>query len=497
MKKFLIFAMFLALCAPLFGQNKKFSADSVRVNNFLAVRLPASAFAGAGDGVLGAMGVIILTDTTNASMFAISSLAGRWWLLSNKTGSGTVQPIDLVIGVDAVAHFNADNNFGVGGQSTFGTSATNTIAIPNGTAPTTSPANAVQIYSEDVSGTAELKVRNEAGNVTVLSNPASFIWSKSGEATQSDSIRFVQGSNVTLTRSGNALTIAASAGGATNLDGLSDVDITGAASGNILIRRASGIWVDTTSAAINLSGFQDDGTIIRPITTTDRILVGASSGGTGLLYVRSPSGAGSVGMTMSDNNGTAAFSFDAVNIRLGLGGATAAASPQKAIHINASSSTGSAVRVENQSDADVMDYTNPGIDFNGSANTEDPKLTTSNTGEEWLVDIGNNGTNDIRFRDAGTLIFSDGTNSFQINPAANDIASYNSAAGGHNFNEWITATEQGSDPSTTILTSLNKMAMYMKNDKLVFAYNNGGTITYITIPMDGTSILWSHSTTAP
>jgi len=41
--------------------------------------------------------------------------------------------------------------------------------ITNGTAPTTSVVNSVQLYAEDVSSSSELKVRDEAGNVTVLS----------------------------------------------------------------------------------------------------------------------------------------------------------------------------------------------------------------------------------------------------------------------------------------------------------------------------------------
>jgi len=60
------------------------------------------------------------------------------------------------------------NNVGIG-TDTFGTNAAKVLAIANGTAPTSSPADMVQLYAEDVSGSSELKVRDEAGNVTVLS----------------------------------------------------------------------------------------------------------------------------------------------------------------------------------------------------------------------------------------------------------------------------------------------------------------------------------------
>jgi hypothetical protein len=66
------------------------------------------------------------------------------------------------------------------------------------------------------------------------------------------------------------------------------------------------------------------------------------------------------------------------------------------------------------------------------------------------------------------------------------------AAGG-----WMILPELAADPTTAELTSLAAMSIYMKNDKLVIAYNNAGTITYIKIPMDGSTTTWTHNTTAP
>lgn len=59
------------------------------------------------------------------------------------------------------------------GTSTFGTSAVGVLGIANGTEPTTSPANMVQLWAFDVASSSELRVRDEAGNVTTLS-PHSF-----------------------------------------------------------------------------------------------------------------------------------------------------------------------------------------------------------------------------------------------------------------------------------------------------------------------------------
>jgi hypothetical protein len=66
--------------------------------------------------------------------------------------------------------FNNGGNFGIG-TATFGTNAVKVLAIGSGTAPTTSPADECQLWVEDVGGAgqAELRVRDELGNVTTLS----------------------------------------------------------------------------------------------------------------------------------------------------------------------------------------------------------------------------------------------------------------------------------------------------------------------------------------
>jgi hypothetical protein len=54
------------------------------------------------------------------------------------------------------------------GGSSVATSATAAFHLFNGTAPSASVTNGVLLYSEDVAASAELKVRDEAGNITVL-----------------------------------------------------------------------------------------------------------------------------------------------------------------------------------------------------------------------------------------------------------------------------------------------------------------------------------------
>ena len=54
------------------------------------------------------------------------------------------------------------------------------------------------------------------------------------------------------------------------------------------------------------------------------------------------------------------------------------------------------------------------------------------------------------------------------------------------------------NPTTAKLeTSDQQCAIYTTSSKFVIAYNNGGTITYITLPFDGSTRTWTHSTTAP
>jgi hypothetical protein len=63
-----------------------------------------------------------------------------------------------------------NGNIGIGGTTSFGTNATRVIGMSNaGVAPASSPANIVQIYCEDVSSSARLKIRDEAGNIYTIS----------------------------------------------------------------------------------------------------------------------------------------------------------------------------------------------------------------------------------------------------------------------------------------------------------------------------------------
>lgn len=62
---------------------------------------------------------------------------------------------------------------------------------------------------------------------------------------------------------------------------------------------------------------------------------------------------------------------------------------------------------------------------------------------------------------------------------------------------WLIQQEVASNPGTSDLTADGAVAIYNKADKLVFSYNNGGTLTYITLDLDGSDTTWTHGTSAP
>jgi hypothetical protein len=63
---------------------------------------------------------------------------------------------------------SANDNVAIGG-STIGTNGRAVLALFNNVVPSTSVTNGVQLYAEDVAASSELKVRDEAGNITTLS----------------------------------------------------------------------------------------------------------------------------------------------------------------------------------------------------------------------------------------------------------------------------------------------------------------------------------------
>jgi hypothetical protein len=124
--------------------------DSNQANNNRAIAIGASNIA-SGDGSM-ALGRGMTVSGGQSIGIGLYS--------SNSTGQATVSTANVMSIMGG--------NVGLGTDA-FGTSAVNVLSIKNGTAPTSSPADMIQLYAEDVSSSSELKVRDEAGNVTTLS----------------------------------------------------------------------------------------------------------------------------------------------------------------------------------------------------------------------------------------------------------------------------------------------------------------------------------------
>ncbi len=75
------------------------------------------------------------------------------------------------------------------------------------------------------------------------------------------------------------------------------------------------------------------------------------------------------------------------------------------------------------------------------------------------------------------------------------LAAYIKANGTFGFQKNITLEEVASTPADP--TSGTQTRIYMKGDKVVFQFNDAGTVRYKYLDMTGTGVTWVHSTTAP
>lgn len=112
------------------------------------------------------------SGASGSGYLGITNKAGATLVLINggQGAIGTYTSHDFFISTKNTARIVVKSNGNIGiNTSDFGTDAVGVIGIKNGTAPTSSPADMIQLYAEDVAGSSELKVRDEAGNVTTLS----------------------------------------------------------------------------------------------------------------------------------------------------------------------------------------------------------------------------------------------------------------------------------------------------------------------------------------
>lgn len=99
--------------------------------------------------------------------------------------------------------------------------------------------------------------------------------------------------------------------------------------------------------------------------------------------------------------------------------------------------------------------------------------------------------------DRGALGFPAGSGNLVYNQGGTDLSSGTRRWLLTSDGRMTLSTAATTNPGPSEVASLAAVSMYVKNSKLVFAYNNSGTITYITIPLDGSTSTFTHSTTAP
>ena len=61
----------------------------------------------------------------------------------------------------------------------------------------------------------------------------------------------------------------------------------------------------------------------------------------------------------------------------------------------------------------------------------------------------------------------------------------------------ITISETDTNLVAATIPANAGVAIYSKANKFVIAYNNAGTVTYLSIDLDGSDITWTHNTTPP
>lgn len=144
------------------------------------------------------------------------------------------------------------------------------------------------------------------------------------------------------------------------------------------------------------------------------------------------------------------------------------------------------------------------------------RAANTNTGTSGFAELGaaNSSGTLLRLRHFGTGFTTSGANvqdgSTVEGTGAGGLSLFASNAAGV-LRFWTNGVQRGSftvnghfivpelaaNPAVGDMTANAAVCYYNTNNKLVFAYNNAGTVTYLSIPLNGSSTTWTHSTTAP
>ncbi len=114
----------------------------------------------------GAIGTLIDQASNNTRILELINGSNMQLGLGGSNTTGSI--LFMAAGNSEAARFDPSGNLLVGGDVTPASSQGN-LALFNGVVPTGSVTDGIVLYAEDVSSSSELKVRDEAGNITTLS----------------------------------------------------------------------------------------------------------------------------------------------------------------------------------------------------------------------------------------------------------------------------------------------------------------------------------------
>jgi hypothetical protein len=144
------------------GHFRSTSQSNSKTNNSIFIGYDTRSSADSVNNVI-AIGTSVVDNGSNTTTIGNSSVVGTYIPAGEVYFGGTTDNGDFRLQI--TGNLYVTNNVGIG-QATFGTSAAKVMAFNNGTAPSTSPADAFQLYSADITaGNAAAHFRTENGAV--------------------------------------------------------------------------------------------------------------------------------------------------------------------------------------------------------------------------------------------------------------------------------------------------------------------------------------------
>lgn len=246
--------------------------------------------------------------------------------------------------------------------------------------------------------------------------------------------------------------------GGIDLNRLTDVDLAGASAGSGLVRRASGVWVDSTLAPSAAGGWTDEGAgagTVELSTASDRVYIGnfANTNAYIGLMQNSPNPL----IVMRDNDVTpdsAYLRFDDANdqFEIRVSGTSPSINLESNVILSNAGGNAWGLLCLTSSGTTTMYVTNStngettsdgtAVSYSGAVNVGSYKIDSQEPsgtielatgGGSVFIDAGDNGTNELDVTSAGVVTVTNSSGAFQYTVASNDTAKFSGATGGYHF----------------------------------------------------------------